>query len=314
MLVMLATLLGLLTTFSPLKPTLLMVLFTFGFVFATLMYVFVLPNMVHGWELALFIFLYTFIAFYLINPKLTIFFLLGMFVLGISNDMHYNFDVFLSTLLIFYMFLTILMFFYNFPFSSRPEYLFRMMKKRILYHAIALLERSSMKSSWFTDISIAYHQHHLHASSAKLNLWGSKIDTNYFNANSTKQIMTFVASCKRLTYTLQLLCDNDRQNEKNNLLKSVRNLQGHALMSEMMEALSDEKSQSSHEVFEGNVEQIEAKINGFKEALNPEDFTMEELSGFYVNLGLRHHVWNALIQCHHSMQEVDWNNLKANRF
>jgi len=113
--VILASMLGLLTTFSPLKPSLLIILFTLGFIFATLMYVFVLPNLVYAWELALFLFMYTFIAFYLISPKLTIFFLLGLFVLGIDNTMSYNFDIFLMTLLVFYIFLVILMFFYNFP-------------------------------------------------------------------------------------------------------------------------------------------------------------------------------------------------------
>ena len=194
--VMLATLIGLLTTFSPLKPGILVILFSFGFVFATLSYVFILPNLVYGWQLALFIFSYTFIAFYLINQKLTIFFLLGMFVLGIGNEMNYNFAVFLNILLAFYMFLIILMFFHNFPFSSRPEHLFSLMRERFFMHSLAL-EKLYLKErlSWFEKIFKIYHMQHLKTTTQKMQLWGSKVDTNYFHLNSSEKIMAFSRVC-----------------------------------------------------------------------------------------------------------------------
>jgi len=197
--VMLATLLGLITTFSPIKPSLLIVLFSFGFIFATLMYIFVLPNLVYAWQLALFIFTYTFIAFYVINQKLTIFFLLGMFTLGISNEMNYNFNIFLITLLAFYMFLVILMFFYNFPFSSRPEHLFGLMKDRFVKHSSALikLQKSSEKIGYLNKLKEIYHSEHLKISINKMKLWGSKIDTKYFSKNSPETIMAFSNECEK---------------------------------------------------------------------------------------------------------------------
>jgi len=197
--VILATLLGLITTFSPIKPSLLIILFTFGFIFATFSYIFILPNLVYGWELALFIFIYTFIAFYIINQKLTIFFLMGMFTLDIENVMNYNFDVFLMTLLVFYMFLIILMLFYHFPFSSRPEHLFTLMKERFLKHSSALikLQESDSKRSLFDKIGEIYHSEHLRITIDKMKLWGSKIDTKYFNKNSPEAIMAFSSECEK---------------------------------------------------------------------------------------------------------------------
>ncbi len=194
--VMLATLLGLLTTFSPLKPSILVILFTFGFIFATAMYVFVLPNLVYAWELALFIFSYTFIAFYIINQKLTIFFLLGMFVLGIGNEMSYDFAFFLSILLTFYMFLIILMIFYNFPFSTKPEHLFSLMKERFFTHSDAIEKLESQTLSWLQKLQLSYHQEHLKISITKMQLWGPKIDTNYFNQNTSESIMEFSRVCE----------------------------------------------------------------------------------------------------------------------
>lgn len=194
--VTLATLLGLLTTFSPLKPGILVILFSLGFLFAILSYVFILPNLVYGWQLALFIFSYTFIAFFLINQKLTIFFLLGMFTLGIGNEMSYNFDVFLMTLLAFYMFLIILMLFYHFPFSSQPEHLFSLMKERFFNHAEALVKLSKEKQSLLTRALVFYHKEHLRINSAKMQLWGSKINTKYFHKNSPEYILAFSQACK----------------------------------------------------------------------------------------------------------------------
>ena len=194
--VMLATLLGMITTFSPIKPSILVILFTIGFFFATISYIFILPHLVYGWQLALFIFAYTFIAFYFIKEKLNIFFLIGLFMLGIDNTMNYNFAVFLTTLLTFYMFLVILMIFYNFPFSSRPEHLFTLMKERFFTHSksIELLE-SQKELSWFEELRLRYHKEHLKISTQKMQLWSSKIDTKYFMIDK-ELLEKFAKTCK----------------------------------------------------------------------------------------------------------------------
>jgi hypothetical protein len=197
MVVTLATLLGLVTTFSTIKPGILVILFTFGFIFATLSYLFILPNLVYGWQLALFIFIYSFAAFYLIKQQISIFFLLGMFVLNISNEMQYDFAIYLTTLLTFYMFLIILMLFYNFPFSARAEHLFTLMKERFIRHSKALEElQKSTDNSWLTKIRKEYHHEHLRITTDKMQIWGKKIDTKYFNKNSQELIMHFAKTCK----------------------------------------------------------------------------------------------------------------------
>ena len=197
LIVMLATMLGLLTTFSPIKPSILVLLFSFGFIFAAAMYVFVVPYIIYDWQLALFIFTYTFIAFYLINQKLTIFFLLGMFVINLQNEMYYNFALFLSTLLAFYIFLIILMIFHNFPFSTRAEHLFSTLKERFFKHANAI-ERLEKKEqlSWIESRQLMHHKEHLRISTDKMLFWGDKIDTNYFHRNKKEHILAFSTACK----------------------------------------------------------------------------------------------------------------------
>lgn len=222
--VTLATILGLLTTFSPLKPTVLILLFSFGFFFAVIAYVLILPNLVYGWEIALFIFIYTFIAFYIINPKVSIFFLLGMFTLNLENEMHYNFDVFLMILLAFYLFLIILMLFYNFPFSSKPEHLYILMKERFVKHTKALSNLSQTQSkSFLQNLLERYHKEHLKISVEKMQFWGSKIDTKYFHKNTPEAILAFSNSCENYLQkktTLQNCYNAMKEIDWNNLKMS----------------------------------------------------------------------------------------------
>lgn len=215
LLVILATLLGLFTTFSPLKPIVLMALLTFGFIFATAMYIFVLPNLVYAWELALFIFVYTFIAFYFIPPKITIFFLLGMFLLGIDNTMNYNFALYLNILLVFYLFLIVLMLFHNFPFSTRAEHLFITYKKRYFKHLSSFLSTNNKARQEF-------HRVHLELLVTKMHLWGSKIDTNYFTHVTVEQISEFIDKCEQL---LQRVKGSFDDKEKDSIILDLNNLQ-----------------------------------------------------------------------------------------
>lgn len=192
LLVTLATILGLYTTFTPLKPTVLMALLSFGFVFATLAYTFILPNLVQEWQLALFIFFYSFIAFYILNPQITIFFLLGMFLLNISNTMNYNFALFLNILLVFYLFLTILILMHNFPFSSKPEYLFLKAKELYFEHMQKALIKRRKRDQHFINLALK-----------KMEFWMPHIDYNYFKETTKEELTQFVKECKILAQKLQ---------------------------------------------------------------------------------------------------------------
>ncbi|MGR5470849.1 FUSC family protein, partial [Vibrio astriarenae] len=70
-----------LLSFVPVHPVVLLILFTFGFLFAVPSYVFILPGLELGAELGVFIFLYTFVGFYLFKGPVTIFYMIGLFVL-----------------------------------------------------------------------------------------------------------------------------------------------------------------------------------------------------------------------------------------
>jgi hypothetical protein len=88
------------------------------------------------------------------------------------------------------------MIFYNFPFSSRPEHLFSLMKKRFFTHSDAIEKLQFQTPSYLQKLRLAYHLEHLKISITKMKLWGSKIDTNYFNLNSSENIVEFSRVCE----------------------------------------------------------------------------------------------------------------------
>ena len=221
MVVMLATGLSVITVYSPIKPSLLMIVFTFSFIFATLMYIFVLPQLSYGWELGVFLFLYAFIGFYFIKPQISIFFLLGIMILGLANEMYYNFAIFLLILFVFYLFLFILLFFYYIPFSMKPEYLFLTMKRRFFKLSKNLLLQN--KRRIFTGkIAAKYSKMHLTKTLMKMKLWANKIDENYFDMLNKKSLMAFVNESETFGYLILLLHQHDKKVQHNLLLQAFR--------------------------------------------------------------------------------------------
>ena len=174
----LATSLSLYTTYSVVKPSMLIVLYSFSFVVATLAYIFVLPNIEGWWSLSIFLTLYSFFGFHFINPKISIFYLLGMATFLIENEMQYNFAIFLFVLLIFYLFLFVLLFLDYFPFNQKSEHMFLVLHTRFK----KLLE---------LDPSSGYIQEVL----TKMKHYATKIDYQYFEIKK-EDVMEYCRLCE----------------------------------------------------------------------------------------------------------------------
>ena len=186
LIVTLATSMSIITTFTSVKPSLLLIVFTLSFLFASFAYIGVLPNLSHGWELGLFIFFYGMIGFYLIPPKLSLFFLIGILTLGLANPISYNFAVFLGTLLVFYLFLSLLLLFYYIPFSTKPEKLFEVMRRRFF----TLVTKRTKRSLY-----------HLMPTVEKMQLWSDAIKSDTKSHHSRE---LFIQEAQRVAYSVML--------------------------------------------------------------------------------------------------------------
>ena len=322
LIVVLATALSVLTTFSPLKPSLLIIIFSMSFVFATTMYIFVLPNLHYGWELGLFIFFYSFIGFYLINPKISVFFLLGTATLGINNTMNYNFDIFLITLFIFYAFLFLLLLFYYIPFSTKPEHLFLLMKKRFFKLAQILLQRNRnlehKNESFMGAMAAKYSKIHLMSTVKKMQLWASQIDDKYFDTLDKKLLLDFTKECETFVYLLQMMYHRDIQMLDNPLLKSFKKqLHGDSMVNLLGEYATG-KDAKELDTFWGDEKQIIAKteerLKDFISNAKPGQYSEKEIIEFYENISLRRNVWLSLFSCQKMMETLDFKVLERSRF
>ncbi len=322
MIVVLATALSVLTTFSPLKPSLLIIIFTFSFIFAAAMYIFVLPNLYYGWELGLFIFVYSFIGFYFINPMLSIFFILGTATLGINNTMSYNFDVFLMTLFMFYAFLFILLLFYYIPFSTKPEHLFLVMKKRFFTLSQTLLQRSNNLSnnngSFLGAMRAKYSMLHLKSTVKKMQLWASKIDEKYFDGVDKDLLLGFSKECETLVYLLEMMYHREIEMIHNPLIKSFKENSNGPTLVNLLDEYAGAKDVKDIDPFWRDEKQIvskmEEKLTHFIQEVKYNEYNEKEMIEFYESISLRRNVWLSLFSCQKMMEEIDFKVLETSRF
>jgi len=320
--VALATALSVLTTFSPLKPSVLMIIFTLSFIFATFMYVAVLPHLHYGWELGLFIFAYTFISFHFVNPPISIFFLLGLFTLNISNEMFYHFSIFLSVLLAFYLFLFIMNLFYYIPFSTKPEHLFLQMKNRFFRLSQNMISQGRKqqegKESWFGTLSASYSEVHLMSTVKKMQLWGSKIDDKYFDMIDKNKLLAFTKESEKFAYLVELLYHKDLEIRNNPLIPILRKNYTLPNFVDLLDEYIKGKAVQDIDPFWRDkaqiIEAVEATLSNILIGIDFEKYSRKEIAELYENISLRRNVWLALFDCQEIMAEIDFNTLKQSRF
>ena len=322
LIVILATALSVLTTFTPLKPSTLMLILSFAFVFAAVMYIAVLPQLRYGWELGLFVFFYAFIGFYFLDSKITVFFLLGMLTLGLANEMSYNVDVFLLTLFVFYAFLFVLLFFYYIPFSTKPEHLFLTLRQRFFRLSAMLLQpdtpRTSKVHTFIHNIQCAYSTIHLTQTVKKMQLWAEKIDARYFEGFDKTEAEAFSQACESFAYLLQMLYRKNHLMMSNPLL-GVFNDSDHdiKLVQLLDEYANEQESKETASLWKNKNELIattQKKLILFFESISLETYSEQELSDVYENISLRRDVWLAFLDIQAIMETVHFSVLKQNRF
>ncbi|WP_456322918.1 hypothetical protein, partial [Hydrogenimonas sp.] len=155
-----------------------------------------------GWTLALFLFLYALFGYYVFKPMLALFFLLGIPIMNLQNEMFFHFGLFLNTLFIFYLFLFVLLFFYYIPFPTQPERIFLELQRRFLLLAGWMKEKEGFKER--------YARKYLMPTLQKMKVWASQIDYGYFQLDAAKVTM-FLQSAE--TYARSLL-ENDPETAK----------------------------------------------------------------------------------------------------
>lgn len=308
-----------LLSFVPVHPFILLILFTFGFLFAVPSYVFILPGLELGAELGLFIFIYTFIGFYLFKGPVTIFYMIGLFVLGLDNNMTYHFGILMTIMTLFYMVVFMIIFAHYFPFSSRPEHLFLTLKERYFRHVGDLFASYHQQSeSSFKKLKRSLHLVTLNVSSKKLMVWGSKINHKLFNKTPPEAIGAFSKSCNALSNHVNILIAAEQKLLSNRLIKQLRGKHTDSILPLMAGALASHQTtdelNSVFEQYSQDYQSFENKLEEFFSELDLSDYAYSEIAGFYILLNLKRNVFEAINQCKQTYEDIDWVNLRQKRF
>ncbi len=308
-----------LLSFVPVHPFMLLILFTFGFLFAVPSYVFILPGLELGAELGLFIFIYTFIGFYLFKGPVTIFYMIGLFVLGLDNNMTYHFGILMTIMTLFYMVVFMIIFAHYFPFSSRPEHLFLTLKERYFRHVGDLFSSYHEQSeSTYKKMKRSLHLVTLNVSSKKLKVWGSKINHKLFDKTPPEAIGAFSKSCDALSNHVNILIAAEQKLLSNRLIKQLRSKHTDSILPLMAGALASHQTtdelNSVFEQYSQDYQSFENKLEEFFSELDLSDYAYSEIAGFYILLNLKRNVFEAINQCKQTYEDIDWVNLRQKRF
>ncbi|EDP59657.1 FUSC family protein [Vibrio sp. AND4] len=307
-----------LLSFVPVHPLMLLFLFTFGFLFALPSYMFILPGLEFGGELGLFIFIYTFIGFYLFNGPVTMFYMVGLFVLGLANNMTYHFGILMTIMTLFYMVVFMIIFAHYFPFSSRPEHLFLTLKERYFRHIGDLFSSCHESESGFNKLRRSLHLATLNVSSKKLTVWGSKINHKLFDKTPPEAVRAFSQSCDTLSNHVNILIAAEQKLLSNPLIKQLQSTHTDKILPQMASALaSHEASETLDAVFgqlSRDYQSFENQLEGFFGQLDLSNYADSEIAGFYILLNLRRNVFEAINQCKQTYEDIDWVNLRQKRF
>ncbi|EKO3784456.1 FUSC family protein [Vibrio harveyi] len=308
-----------LLSFVPVHPFMLLILFTFGFLFAVPSYVFILPGLELGAELGLFIFIYTFIGFYLFKGPVTIFYMIGLFVLGLDNNMTYHFGILMTIMTLFYMVVFMIIFAHYFPFSSRPEHLFLTLKERYFRHVGDLFASYHQQSeSSFKKLKRSLHLVTLNVSSKKLMVWGSKINHKLFDKTPPEAIGAFSKSCNALSNHVNILIAAEQKLLSNRLIKQLRSKHTDSILPLMAGALASHQTtdelNSVFEQYSQDYQSFENKLEEFFSELDLSDYAYSEIADFYILLNLKRNVFEAINQCKQTYEDIDWVNLRQKRF
>jgi len=317
-----AVVFSLITVNSTTNTLVMIIIFALSSMYGIVMYVFVLPNLNDSWELAFFIFAYAFVAFHILGVKLVVLFLMSLYLMGISNEMNYDFNLFLLLLFIFYLFLFILLFFYYIPFSTRSEHQFLNLKNRYFsYVKTILLEQNADiigAGTWFGSIKSRYALYHLKSTMKKMQLWASKIDIKYYNSIDQEHFSNFIKECETLAYSLEMIYGTNKQITESSLIKAFKaeNIQVplEALLDQYTDVTKPKEIDPLWRDEKKIVGIMEKKLQGFLSDKSRGEYSDKEIIEFYESITLSSNVWSSLLNCQNMMKELDFKVLERSRF
>ena len=204
--------------------------FTVGSACVGVLYVFVMPQLSGYTELALLLFGWTFVTYYLFAQPRQGMARLGAIIpflafTGIQNHQSYSFSGFANStgMLLLGIFLAVATEYI--PGSPRPEKAFLRLLARFFRHSEFLMSRLALdwghKRRLVGHWKTAYYHNDLLELPPKLAKWGQRIDYRTFPNNSPEQVQALVTSLQALAYRIKALVDARQYPEAEQLVRQL---------------------------------------------------------------------------------------------
>ena len=298
--------------------------FGYAYLVALGVYVFIMPQLSMFLELGLLIFLFTFLAAYFFTGVGRTGLYLGMFnMFGIQNQQTYDFAAHANTFLFTILALLVVFALSYITRTPRQEKVFLSLVSRYFRSCEFLISHgadTAKSESVFERLRQVYYRQELQTLPAKLAAWGGQIDKSKFPNTSAQQIGDMVATLQVLSYRIKEL-------------ERARNAPQAAIL---VEALRDDRREwlivfekkfrkwSVHPEVKSAGElpallsERLGKLNArFEEVLNSigeEKISEEESKNFYQLLGSFRGMSQAAISYADKAADIDWVQLREERF
>tara|TARA_R110002110_G_scaffold406421_1_gene626481 strand:+ start:317864 stop:320026 length:2163 start_codon:yes stop_codon:yes gene_type:complete len=312
--VAMATLLVPLVSYTPVTPKLLFILFTLGFAVALPAYILLLPQLTHWLQLAAFIFCYAFVGFFVFKGPIAIFFLLGLFTMGLQNTMSYHVDGLLLLIVMFYLICTLLIVVMHLPFTSRPHQLFeqtlesfyRECARTLRHHHRAIRQHKKNRSDLVARGNLLL---------ARLHQWSAMLEPAQASAANQQHIAALNNACDALQVQLQVLVRRSAEFSENAYIQSLHRQQEAPILAPLCTALATQHSAASLPDSGIARESVNARLQAITEGhRNDTAETQQSLATFYVYLNLQAAILDSIHRCYEILGLLNWQQLREKRF
>lgn len=297
--------------------------------FASLVYIFVMPQLSSFLGLGLLIFSVTFIICYLFaDPKQGLGRALGLAlfvsIASISNQQTYSFMVVATTTLMFVVVFLILSITAYIPFSPCPEKAFlRLLSRyfRSCEYLISTMNQDQLSS--YSRVAVFRKDFHLHEISnlpTKLGGWGRFLDTKILPGTSAPQVQAVVSSLQGLSSRILALLEEGNAPQAQLLVKELLiDIRAWRLkVQKTFQNLAVEPDSGTEETFRARLADIMAHMERrIEETLNKAEegqFTTQDGENFYSLLGAYRGVSEAMADYTRSAGVIDWSQWREERF
>lgn len=300
-----------------------------GLLTASLLYIFVMPQLSSFNELGLLLFIVTFIYCYLFSkPQQVLGRALGLAlfasIASISNEQSYSIFAVTTPMLMFPLVFIIIAITAYIPFSPHPERAYMRLLRRFFrsseYLVSTLHPGTEQQRGWISCWRRNFHLHELNTLPQKLMVWSKFIDTKNLSGTTPENVQKLNSNLRSLAYRLQELQVSSNSSQSELLAGELQpDIHGWRLrVLEVLNQLAVNPSFGKEDKLQAGlssiIEHMERRIKESLDKLPEEQISSQETQNFYHLLGSYRGVSEALVEFAGSTDAINWPRWREERF